>query len=61
MTQGTREPSDAGAEAEGGEPPCMLDLVCPACGRLGENPDPDRCGGCGEPFPSAGESMESTR
>jgi DNA-binding MarR family transcriptional regulator len=36
---------------EGGEPPCMLDQVCPACGRIGENPVPGRCGNCGEEFP----------
>ncbi|MER5551078.1 hypothetical protein ABT001_05215 [Streptomyces sp. NPDC002793] len=36
---------------EGGEAPCMLDLVCPACGRLSADRVPAYCSACGEPFP----------
>ncbi|MFD0338400.1 hypothetical protein ACFVH0_06840 [Streptomyces sp. NPDC127117] len=35
---------------EGGEPPCMLDLVCPGCGRLSQDPEPVFCSRCGERF-----------
>ncbi|MEU9848927.1 hypothetical protein [Streptomyces sp. NPDC047985] len=35
---------------EGGEVPCMLDLVCPACGRLSADPEPVFCSRCGERF-----------
>ncbi|MET9924000.1 MULTISPECIES: hypothetical protein [unclassified Streptomyces] len=43
-------PSEASAY-EGGEGPCMLDRVCPECGRLSEDPAPVFCSGCGERFP----------
>ncbi|MFC8226774.1 hypothetical protein [Streptomyces sp. NPDC057287] len=36
---------------EGGEAPCMLDLVCPGCGRLSADRAPAFCSACGEPFP----------
>ncbi|WP_405664847.1 hypothetical protein OG379_22235 [Streptomyces sp. NBC_01166] len=36
---------------EGGEAPCMLDLVCPECGRLSADRAPKFCSACGEPFP----------
>ncbi|MFJ6849162.1 hypothetical protein ACIQM3_01285 [Streptomyces sp. NPDC091271] len=36
---------------EGGEAPCMLDLVCPECGRLSADREPKFCSACGEPFP----------
>ncbi|MEU8561840.1 hypothetical protein AB0C45_10170 [Streptomyces cyaneofuscatus] len=36
---------------EGGEGPCMLDRVCPECGRLSEDPAPVFCSRCGERFP----------
>ncbi|MEV8227324.1 hypothetical protein AB0P41_14965 [Streptomyces sp. NPDC079167] len=36
---------------EGGEAPCMLDLVCPECGRLSADRTPKFCSACGEPFP----------
>ncbi|WP_411079774.1 hypothetical protein [Streptomyces sp. cmx-18-6] len=35
----------------GGEGPCMLDRVCPECGRLSEDPAPVFCSRCGERFP----------
>ncbi|MCI3224013.1 hypothetical protein [Streptomyces sp. NP-1717] len=35
---------------EGGEPPCMLDLVCEECGRLNDDPELVNCGGCGTPL-----------
>ncbi|KAB2588841.1 hypothetical protein [Streptomyces arboris] len=35
---------------EGGEGPCMLDRVCPECGRLSEDPAPVFCSRCGERF-----------
>lgn len=37
---------------EGGEAPCMLDLVCPGCGRLSADRDPKYCSACGEAFPA---------
>ncbi|MET9553383.1 hypothetical protein [Streptomyces sp. NPDC006645] len=37
---------DEGRE-EGGEPPCMLELVCEECGRLNEDPAPVVCAECG--------------
>ncbi|WP_329039832.1 hypothetical protein OHT61_18365 [Streptomyces sp. NBC_00178] len=40
----------AGAH-EGGEAPCMLDLVCPECGRLSADRAPKFCSACGEEFP----------
>ncbi|MFD3975455.1 hypothetical protein [Streptomyces cyaneofuscatus] len=39
------------AASEGGEGPCMLDRVCPECGRLSEDPAPVFCSRCGERFP----------
>ncbi|WNI23249.1 hypothetical protein [Streptomyces sp. ITFR-16] len=36
---------------EGGEAPCSLDRVCPACGRMSAEPAPKYCGECGERFP----------
>ncbi|MFI7238621.1 hypothetical protein [Streptomyces cyaneofuscatus] len=35
----------------GGEGPCLLDRVCPECGRLSEDPAPVFCSRCGERFP----------
>ncbi|MFF2011773.1 cupin domain-containing protein [Streptomyces sp. NPDC058195] len=35
---------------EGGEPPCMLDLVCPSCGHLSQDPEPVFCSRCGDRF-----------
>lgn len=40
-----------GGAGEGGEGPCMLDLVCPECGRLSADPAPVFCSRCGERFP----------
>lgn len=39
---GRAEPGD-----EGGEPACMLALLCPSCGRVPHDPDEPRCSGCG--------------
>ncbi|GAA3478323.1 hypothetical protein [Streptomyces yanii] len=48
----TIKPSVAPSTAyEGGEAPCMLDLVCPECGRLSPDPAPVFCSRCGERFP----------
>ncbi|MFP8885195.1 cupin domain-containing protein [Streptomyces mangrovi] len=69
MTVGVRPPSaghtvpgaspdggEGGGEVrgEGGEGPCMLDRVCPACGRLNERAGSGVCERCGEPLPSPG-------
>ncbi|MEV0489042.1 hypothetical protein [Streptomyces atratus] len=43
--------TDASVAHEGGEGPCMLDRVCPACGRLSPDPAPVFCSRCGERFP----------
>ncbi|GGR76989.1 MULTISPECIES: hypothetical protein [Streptomyces] len=40
-----------GGAYEGGEGPCMLDRVCPECGRLSQDPAPVFCSRCGERFP----------
>ncbi|MEV7869395.1 hypothetical protein AB0P17_25640 [Streptomyces sp. NPDC088124] len=37
--------------AEGGEPPCALNHVCPACGRLCGERDARFCARCGEALP----------
>lgn len=48
----TIKPSVEGPAAyEGGEGPCMLDRVCPDCGRLSADPVPVFCSRCGERFP----------
>ncbi|MFD3917435.1 hypothetical protein [Streptomyces sp. NPDC058595] len=48
---GQGDTGDAGDEVvEGGEPPCMLDLVCEECGRLNDDPQLVNCGGCGTPL-----------
>jgi hypothetical protein len=39
-----REPPDA----EGGDPACWVDQVCPVCGRLSERLPSGRCAACGE-------------
>ncbi len=40
-----------GGAYEGGDAPCMLDRVCPECGRLSQDPAPVFCSRCGERFP----------
>ncbi|MFE7455679.1 hypothetical protein [Streptomyces sp. NPDC057554] len=40
-----------GGAYEGGEGPCMLDRVCPGCGRLSDDAAPVFCSRCGERFP----------
>ncbi|MFJ1594475.1 hypothetical protein ACIOD0_30170 [Kitasatospora albolonga] len=40
-----------GGVYEGGEGPCMLDRVCPGCGRLSDDAAPVFCSRCGERFP----------
>jgi quercetin dioxygenase-like cupin family protein len=47
------EPS-APAASQGGEPACLLHLVCPGCGRLSPEPTARFCGQCGDPLPSGG-------
>ncbi|MFC9249000.1 hypothetical protein ACFT7S_34710 [Streptomyces sp. NPDC057136] len=41
-------PVSASASAEGGEAPCLLDRVCPSCGRVAEGAAPRFCAECGE-------------
>ncbi|MFG3406904.1 cupin domain-containing protein [Streptomyces sp. NPDC048142] len=48
---GAYEGGDGGKGYEGGEGPCMLDRVCPECGRLSQDPAPVFCSRCGERFP----------
>jgi quercetin dioxygenase-like cupin family protein len=47
-----KPPVAAPAAHEGGEAPCMLDRVCPECGRLSQDPEPVFCSRCGERFPA---------
>ncbi|NAZ74409.1 hypothetical protein GTQ99_03085 [Kineococcus sp. T13] len=44
---------DPGADA-GGEGVCWLSRVCPACGRLAEDPRALRCPQCAEELPAPG-------
>jgi rubrerythrin len=34
-------------DAEGGDPVCWLDRVCPGCGRLDDGARPEVCPACG--------------
>ncbi|MFD3652425.1 hypothetical protein ACTU45_31010 [Streptomyces sp. 24-1644] len=43
-----RAAAPAPAVAEGGEAPCLLDRVCPSCGRVAEGAAPKFCAECGE-------------
>ncbi|MFE9253287.1 cupin domain-containing protein [Streptomyces sp. NPDC007088] len=43
----------AAPDPAGGEPACLLPLVCEACGRVSADPRPRYCSQCGEPFPGA--------
>ena len=48
-------PGDGGAaDGAGGEPVCWLHLLCPGCGRIGDDPGVARCPGCGTPLPQDG-------
>jgi hypothetical protein len=40
------------ATAEGGEGPCLLDRVCPECGRLAAEASARYCSRCGEALPA---------
>ncbi|GAA2446577.1 hypothetical protein [Streptomyces macrosporus] len=42
--------------SEGGEAPCLMNRVCPACGRLNERADAAVCERCGEPLPTGPEA-----
>jgi predicted amidophosphoribosyltransferase len=51
-----QEPSAGPAgppEVEGGEAPCLLDRVCPGCGRLATVAGAQVCERCGERLPSS--------
>lgn len=43
----------AAPDPAGGEPACLLPLVCDACGRVSADPRPRYCSQCGERFPGA--------
>jgi quercetin dioxygenase-like cupin family protein len=43
--------SHGAAVAEGGEGPCLLDRVCPECGRLATEASARYCSRCGEALP----------
>ncbi|MFF5895419.1 hypothetical protein ACFY8O_05755 [Streptomyces argenteolus] len=47
----TVKPAVRAPAYEGGEAPCMLDLVCARCGRLSADRAPKFCSACGEAFP----------
>lgn len=42
--------SGAQERDQGGEAPCLLELVCEECGRLNDEPGLVACGGCGSPL-----------
>jgi hypothetical protein len=43
-------PGRAAPEPEGGEPACLLDRVCDACGRMADAAPPTTCPRCGAPI-----------
>ncbi|MER5885496.1 hypothetical protein ABT160_16830 [Streptomyces sp. NPDC001941] len=47
LTVHRRRPALSIGGAEGGEPACLLDRVCPECGRLSGDRDARYCGRCG--------------
>ncbi|MFF4104987.1 hypothetical protein [Streptomyces sp. NPDC001903] len=53
-----RPPADDAARAPapdpagGGEPACLLHLVCPDCGRLADHRGARSCSRCGGPLPA---------
>ncbi|MFE2548326.1 hypothetical protein ACFXGI_07210 [Streptomyces sp. NPDC059355] len=47
-------PVPAPERAEGGEPACLLHLVCPDCGRLADERGARTCSRCGGPLPAPG-------
>ncbi|WP_327360695.1 hypothetical protein [Streptomyces sp. NBC_01296] len=47
-------PAPAPAPASGGEPACLLHLVCPDCGRLATGRGAPACSHCGSPLPDPG-------
>jgi rubrerythrin len=49
-THRTVDPEPA-SDDEGGDPACWAQLVCPACGRLTEDPAARRCPACGAELP----------
>ncbi|KJY34685.1 hypothetical protein [Streptomyces sp. R33] len=49
-----RVPAPPPAPAEGGEPACLLHLVCPDCGRLATERGARTCSRCGGPLPDPG-------
>ncbi|RKT02655.1 hypothetical protein BX286_0564 [Streptomyces sp. 3211.6] len=54
LTVHTRRPGlgiAPAAPAEGGEPACLLNRVCPACGRLTTEPAAAYCSRCGTELP----------
>ncbi|WP_063756829.1 MarR family winged helix-turn-helix transcriptional regulator [Streptomyces sp. NRRL F-5135] len=51
VVPGARPVTVAGTSYEGGEPPCLLALVCPACDAVADEPSPTVCVRCGERFP----------
>ncbi|MEU4348064.1 hypothetical protein [Streptomyces sp. NPDC023838] len=55
--EGTADAGGAGGSSgasEGGEAPCSLDRVCPACGRMSGETDARYCARCGEELPARG-------
>ncbi|MGS2589535.1 MarR family winged helix-turn-helix transcriptional regulator [Streptomyces hebeiensis] len=51
VVPGARPVTVAGTSYEGGEPPCLLALVCPACDAVADEPSPTVCVRCGGRFP----------
>lgn len=50
MSLGDSGGAGDGVARGGGEPPCMLELVCEECGRLNDDPELVNCGRCGTPL-----------
>jgi quercetin dioxygenase-like cupin family protein len=45
-------PAASALSAEGGDAPCLLDRVCPACDRVSPDPTARFCGRCGAALPT---------
>ncbi|KOU25424.1 hypothetical protein ADK52_12555 [Streptomyces sp. WM6372] len=51
---GSGAPAGPADPAAGGEPACLLHLVCPDCGRLATERGARSCSRCGAPLPAPG-------
>ncbi|MEW2394377.1 AraC family ligand binding domain-containing protein [Streptomyces venezuelae] len=55
-TTAHRRPAPAGPGTGAGEPVCLLDRVCPQCGRLAAGREDRFCARCGQPLTGTGDT-----